>query len=204
MRLAGGAESWYSQDCSMGGWPTNGRIITIVEVLPKEWGIWTPHQAPQPWGRAPGGWAPQNIWLWSPVGLILGSPKGLGEIEASLLRGTCKISQALGPKAEAVIWKEPGSDLHADLGEFPGEAGGNWSSSTDTDTGSIHFGELILWCGHWCWQVTFWNPPSSLLASGPSPVLTHQPVGTSTGMSHAKQLTRQGNSPYLLPADRLP
>ena len=34
-----------------------------------------------------------------------------------------------------------------------------------------------------------WNPPSSLLASGPSTTPTHQYVGTSTGMPQTKQLT---------------
>ena len=37
----------------------------------------------------------------------------------------------------------------------------------DTDTGRAHFGELILTCGPWCWQGSFWNHPSSSLAPGP-------------------------------------
>ena len=39
----------------------------------------------------------------------------MGEIEASLLESTHKIPHALGPRA---------TDLHADLGESPGECGG--------------------------------------------------------------------------------
>ena len=38
-----------------------------------------------------------------------------------------------------------------------------------------------------------WNPPSSLVAPGPSPA--HQPVGISTRMPQAKQLAGQGHSP---------
>ena len=41
----------------------------------------------------------------------------------------------------------------------------------------------------------FWNPPSSLLASGLSPTPAHHPVGTSTGMPEAKQVTGQEHSP---------
>ena len=52
----------------------------------------------------------------------------LGEIEIPLLKRAYKISHAPGPRAEAVISKEPGSDPPADLGESPGEAGGSWSS----------------------------------------------------------------------------
>ena len=46
----------------------------------------------------------------------------------------------------------------------------------DTDASSSPSGELILLCGTWCWQVPFWNPLSSLLASGPSsiPACRHQ------------------------------
>ena len=47
----------------------------------------------------------------------------------SLLQHTCKVSPAPGPRAEAVISKESGSDPPADLGESLGEAGGSWSSS---------------------------------------------------------------------------
>ena len=39
-----------------------------------------------------------------------------------------KISYTPGPRTEAVVRREPGSDLSADLGEPPREAGGNWSS----------------------------------------------------------------------------
>lgn len=40
------------------------------------------------------------------------------------------------------------------------------------------------------------NPPSSLLAPGPSPTLVQQPVGTSAGTPQAQQLTGQGYSTH--------
>ena len=41
----------------------------------------------------------------------------------------------------------------------------------------------------------FWNPSSSLLGLRPRPSPTDQPVGTSTVMPHAKQLTGQVHTP---------
>ena len=81
------------------------------------------------------------------------------------------------------------------FGESHRESEGNWGSHWDTDTSSSHLGELILPRGHWYWQAPFWNPPSSLLSSGPSPTLIHQPVGTSTGKPHAQWLSKWGTAP---------
>lgn len=41
-------ESQLSRPMCLGRTPTHGRIITSAEVLPKEEGIWAPHQALQP------------------------------------------------------------------------------------------------------------------------------------------------------------
>ena len=46
-----------------------------------------------------------------------------------------------------------------------------------------------------CWQVPFWNPPSSLLASGPRSASCHQTLGTITGTSHMTQIIGWGNNP---------
>ena len=70
----------------------------------------------------------QNIWPWRPAGLTIGSARGLWETETLLVSGAHKISDALGPSTEAVIWKESGSDPPADPGEPSKEAGGHWSS----------------------------------------------------------------------------
>ena len=51
----------------------------------------------------------QNIWPGKPAGLTFRRPRGSWEIETSLLKSTNKISCAPRPRAEAVIWKEPGS-----------------------------------------------------------------------------------------------
>lgn len=99
--------------------------------------------------------------------LLLRDPEGCGK-QTPLLKGAHKISHALGPRAEAVIWKEPESDSTADLRGPPGQTGGNWSSPGNIDTGGSHFGEHILPHGHWFW-LPFWSLPSTLLALGPSP-----------------------------------
>ena len=41
----------------------------------------------------------------------------------------------------------------------------------------------------------FWNPPSRLLAPGPSPAMTQQSIAASAGMPQAKQITGHGHSP---------
>ena len=38
---------WYSQDLYPSRQPTNGRIITITELLPKDQGVWAPPRDPQ-------------------------------------------------------------------------------------------------------------------------------------------------------------
>ena len=60
----------------------------------------------------------------------------------------------------------------------------------DIDTGGSHFGEFLLWRGHWCWEMLFWNPPSigNLLAPVPISALALQTIGTSAGTPQAKQL----------------
>ena len=63
MRWVGGADIWYSQDPHpQGGQPTNGRIIEIAEILPKEHGVQAPHWAPR-LGALHQKMSPQNICL---------------------------------------------------------------------------------------------------------------------------------------------
>ena len=137
---------------------------------------------------------PQNAWLWRSVGLTLESSRGLGEIETPLQKGTHNISHVLGPRAETVIWREPGLDLLSYLGISPREAGGNWSSPW----GHRHW-QKPFWGAHFTtWilvQEPFWNPPSSLLTSGPSSAPIQQSVGISSGTPQAKELTGCGHSP---------
>ena len=108
-------------------------------------------------------------------------------IETPLLKSAHKISQLLRPRAE--IWRA-WSDLPSSSGESPREATGNGSSPW----GHIHrwwaFREPLLPCGHWCWRASFWNPPSSLLASR-WPGLAQRAVDTNTRMPQVMQLTGQ-------------
>ena len=108
----------------------------------------------------------QNIWFWKPVGLTFRRAGGLKETETLLLKGVCKNSFTPSTSTEAAIWKAPGSDQLADLGEPPREAGGNWDSPGDIDAGGSPYCKLILLCWYWHWQIPFWNPPFSLLALG--------------------------------------
>ena len=76
------------------------------------------------------------------MGLNFRSPKGLGEIETSLLKGTYKISHIPGPRAKAVICLEPGPDLPASLGESPRDPVVAMAHLGDINTGSSHTWEL--------------------------------------------------------------
>lgn len=118
--------------------------------------------------------SPQSIWLWRSVMLIFRRHRRLWEIETPFWKGRHKIFSFVGTRADGS--KEPGSDLPADLGESPREAGGNWSSCWGKDTAGSHSGEPVLPWGHWCWKMPFWNTPSSLLMSGPSSLHPHPPV----------------------------
>ena len=134
----------------------------------------------------------QSVWLWKPVELTLGRPRGLWEIEPLLLKSTHKISHIPRPREEGIIWKKQGPDPFAALVKSPEEKGKTTVHVEDTDTGGRHYRELILSQGHWCCQAPYWKSPSSLLAAEPSP--THQPVDTSTGTPQAKQLAGQKHS----------
>ena len=64
------------------------------------------------------------------------------------------------------------------------------------DARGSHFGEIVLPGGTiWCWQVTFSNSPSSLLAPGPGP--THQRAHSSlrTSLIHQWAGTPTPGSP---------
>ena len=60
------------------GRPTNGRVIIIVEVLPKKQQVWALHQAPQPGGSYNQKTSHQNLCLWSPESLFSGDSEGCG------------------------------------------------------------------------------------------------------------------------------
>ena len=62
--------------------------------------------------------SPQDIWLWKPAGLTFRRVRGLWGTETLLLKGACRGSHTLGPRAEAVIWEETGPDPPPDFGEL--------------------------------------------------------------------------------------
>ena len=110
-----------------------------------------------------------------------------------------KISHTPRLCAEGVIWKEPGSEPLANLGEIPGKSRGTWDSPWDREASSSHFWKLVLPRGHWCWQAPFWSPPHSMLAlgtflpaSGPTPPPDPQdPAASLLEASPANQMVWQ-------------
>ena len=139
----------------------NGRTIITAEILTKDWEVWA-------LGSCNRKTSPESIWLCRPVGLIIGSPRGPGVIENSLLKGTHKISYTPEPRAEAVIWQETGSDVLLILENLPGRQETTSAHPGDIDTASSHFWKLLLPHGHWFWHVPLWNLPSSLLHQDPA------------------------------------
>ena len=129
------AEMWCHQDPHPR--VTCRRMITVAEVLPEEWVIWAPHQAPQSWGFLHQEDEPPDCLALKANGThFRGIARGLWKMKTSLLKGTHKISPALGPRAGAVIernWSEP----PADLAKPPGDAGGNCVGVGLDDTTSL-------------------------------------------------------------------
>ena len=111
----------------------------------------------------------------------LGDCEGQGSLVCCNPWG-CKKSDTI----ERWNWTELGQ-THLLILESPlhrQEATGAWLE--DTDTGGSQFWEIILPCGHWCWQVPFFNPLLSLwaLESGS----TYKTVSISTGTHQVRQL----------------
>ena len=143
--------------------------------------------------------SPQKFWLWRP-GAYFGKVRGLWETETPPLKG--KISHTLRPSAEAVIWKEPGSDPPADLRESPG---GNWSSPWGHRLRWSCFGDLVLPQKHWYWQTLDRSPPSSLFLPGAHlPTSQSEPVLRPSGSSSQLWGEPAPNTSGLTPVPGLP
>lgn len=69
--------------------------------------------------------ASQQFSLWNPAGLIFRRAGGPWETATLLLKSVHKVSHAPLGGAEEIVWRDPGSEPLADLGEPSGEAGGN-------------------------------------------------------------------------------
>ena len=77
----------YSQTHAPVWWPTNGKIIRIAEVVPKEKGVQAPYQASQPGVPARGRWAPRASDFDNQWGLCSGEPKRAVANRDSPLKG---------------------------------------------------------------------------------------------------------------------
>lgn len=158
--------------------------------------VQAPHKSFQTGGPVPGRWAPRMLGFVGQWGLISGEPEGCGN-ELSPTRSAQKIINQLGnPGTETAIWKKPGLNPSADLGEPPGEVEGNWSSSW----GYRHRWQPFGGAGSTTWTLVLECHFVILLAySCYNPDLTNKPIRTSTGIPSAKQKPRQRYRPTLRP-----
>ena len=163
-------------------WPTNRR--KIVEVLLKEWGIWAPHWAPKSRGLMVRKQTLRMFVFEGQWGLLSGDPEGYGNRDSTLKEHTQNLTvvETQSKKLKRAWW-----DLPSNCGESPREATGNGSSSWGHRHRWWAFQEPLLPRGHCCWWASFWNPPSSLLAS-PWPGLAQRAVDTNTRMPQVMQL----------------
>ena len=117
------------------------------------------------------------------------SPNSLWEIETSLIKGTHKISCALGHRAKVLIWEESGPDLCVGLGESPREVRGGYSSSWGHRHWQQPYWELVLQHEHAAGSCLI-----GLLAPRSGP--TQQPISTSARTPQVRQLTEWGHSTH--------
>ena len=98
-----------SRPTVLGRWPTSWRRTQLQRFSPKGWGIRTYIRLCKPGGPTLGQWAPKTS--------SIESQQDLNTVELKGYKTDCasQISQALSPKAEAVIFKKPGSEPLADL-----------------------------------------------------------------------------------------
>ena len=150
----------------------NGRIITILEVLPKEPGLCALHKPPQTSSPALGRGSPRTppfegsqAWTWR-------RQRAAGCRDSSF-KGMHKISLAPNPSTEEMNWMFPGQTHLQSWRASERQETIGAPSPRDLDTDVGHLGEHTLLWGHWCWQMSFWSPSSSLLGLG----LTCPPAG---------------------------
>ena len=153
-------------------WPTNGRIIKMAKVLPKEWGVWASHQAPGGEEERKSSFQGQWVSFQETHGTMGNRDSAYKGHPQNLLH-----SRTQGRSSD---WKEPEPDLLADLEKSPGGAGGSWSSlwghrhQWQLFEGVCSTTRMLLpfWnaLDAFGMQAPFWNPLSSSLASGPSSV----------------------------------
>lgn len=87
--------------------PHAGGDVTHMGVCPKEWGVWVPHWAPQPWRHALRRWAPITSGFKNQQGLNMGHREGFGKLDFALKDLEHKLT--LSPSTEAAVWLTPGA-----------------------------------------------------------------------------------------------
>lgn len=134
------------------------------EILPKEQRAWAPNWARQPGAPLLGRWTSRMSGFEGQQSSRTGEPEDSQKQRLCSERVNTKLHMIQVPEQRQVSWKDHGSDLPADLREPPREAGGNWDSPWKHRLWQQHFGELVLPQDHY--QVQFWHPPFSPLATG--------------------------------------
>ena len=119
-RWVGGAEM-PTQDL-YSRWATHKQkdSYNLQRLSPGSERVWVPHWAPQHSSPISG---PRMLDFKARGAFFQERQRAVKKIP--LLKGTHQISPALGPRAEAVIWKEPSSEPPADCREPPREARSN-------------------------------------------------------------------------------
>ena len=127
IRWVGGAEM-STQDLYP-RWETHKQKdnYNLKRLSPGSEGVWVPHWAPQHRSPISGRQDPECLTSKARGAYFQERQRAVKKIP--LLKDTHKISPALGPRTEAVIWKEPRSEPPADWREPPREARSNWSSA---------------------------------------------------------------------------
>ena len=138
--------------------------------------VLSPTSTSHAWGTGIGRRSPQSIWHWWPVGIVRRSSKRQEEMETPFLKGSHRISCALGPRVK--------ERLHRNLGQTwlqvrgsPGQTRGDCGSLWGKDSGGKVLGNnhqyKHLWTGHFG---KIW--PHSSVLRGPGQTITQ--VGNTT------------------------
>ena len=157
-------------------WPINRAILTTAEVLPKKQRVGATCWAPQSGGSASGRWVPRRFGFEGNWGLLSGEPSRNRD---STLRDCTHYLIPSGTQGRNSNLKGAKvSQTHLLTLEGPSERQeATGAHLRDINTGGGHFQKLVLSWWQWCWQIPFWNIPSSSLV--PEPGTTNQPVSTS-------------------------
>lgn len=153
---------------------TKGRILTIAEI-PRNSGskLYCGHPSK---GSGTGKKSPQVSGFKDEQGLLR-EPEGYRKWRLCSKRVLIKSQILWDPRQKKYLERQLGQTYLLILEVLQEKQEEAKAHSGNIDSASSHFGDLVLPWGHWYWQVSFWNPPSSILALRHSS--THQLVCTS-------------------------